>query len=408
MDSFKTLDDFVFKGKKVLVRIDVNSPLDKKDLRIKDDSKIASSVPTLKELIDNGARVAVLAHQGRKDHWDYADLSQHARILSKHLGAEIRYIDDLFGDAAKAAINTMSNGEIIMLKNVRSYPEEDHKMTPEHHAKGELVQHLAPLFDIFINDAFASAHRSHASLVGFTMVLPSGAGRLLEKEIKSLSKIVESPLRPAVFVFGGTKFIDSLPIVRHLLAAGIADTVILGGLVGLAYSVASGKELGAESLKILEHELTAEHSDEAKEILNEFGREIELPIDVAMDNGDSRIEAPIGHDMPPFPVLDIGSKSMERFGEILSKAKTILISGPVGMFEKEQFAIGTRTLFEKSISSGAFCIVGGGHTTAAANQMGFANRISYISTGGGALEHFLLGKPLPVVEALKQAAARQS
>jgi len=406
VDSFKTLDDFVFKGKKVLVRIDVNSPLDKKDLRIKDDSKIASSVPTLRELVDKGAKIAVMAHQGRKDHWDYTDLSQHATILSKHLGAEVRYVDDLCGDVAKAAINSLSNGEVILLKNVRCFPEEDHKMTPEHHAKGELVQHLAPLFDIFINDAFASAHRSHASLVGFTMVLPSGAGRLLEKEIASLTKIVESPRRPAVFVFGGTKFIDSLPIVRHLLAAGIADTVILGGLVGLAYLAASGREVGTESLKILEHELTTEHTDEAKEILNEFGREIELPIDVAMDSGGSRIEAPLGGDMPPHPALDIGSKSMERFGEILSKAKTILISGPVGMFEREEFSLGTRVIFEKSISSGAFCIIGGGHTTAAANQMGFAQRISYISTGGGALEHFLLGKPLPVVDALKQAAAR--
>jgi len=406
VDSFKTLDDFVFSGKRVLVRVDINSPLDKKDLKVKDSSKIVSAVPTLKELSDKGARTAVLAHQGRKDHWDYTDLSQHAEILSREMGRNVRYVDDLLGDEAKRAVSTLGNGEIILLKNVRSYAEEDHKLSPEHHAQGALVKNLAPLFDIFVNDAFASAHRSHASLVGFTHVLPSAAGRLLEKEIKSLSKIVESPRRPAVFVFGGTKFIDSLPIIKHILSAGIADTVILGGLVGLAYSAAIGKDIGEENLKEIKHELSQEHIDEAKKLVSDFGSKIALPIDVALDKNGTRVEATLGQEIPPYPSLDIGSKSIARFGEVLATAKTILISGPVGVFEREEFSVGTRSVFDMSTSSGAFCIIGGGHTTAAANQMGYAKRISYISTGGGALENFLLGKPLPVVEALKHAAQR--
>ena len=407
MDSFRTLDDFDFSGKRVLVRIDVNSPLDKKDLTIKDTSKILSAIPTLKELSDKGARTAVLSHQGRKDHWDYIPLSQHADILSAQMGKKVRYIDDLMGDEAKRAIMALGNGDIILLKNVRSYAEEDHKLSPEHHAQGALVKHLAPLFDFFVNDAFASAHRSHASLVGFTHVLPSAAGRLLEREVRSISKIVECPKRPAVFVFGGTKFSDSLPIVKHILASGIADAVILGGLVGLAYSAAAGKDIGEENLKIIRHELSPEHVNEAKAILSEFGSRISLPIDVAFDKNGTRAEAPLGQELPPYPSLDIGSKSIALFSQILSGAKTILISGPVGVFEREEFSIGTRSVFDMSTSSSAFCIIGGGHTTAAANQMSYAKRISYISTGGGALEHFLLGKPLPVIEALRHAALRE-
>lgn len=404
--SFKTLDDFDFAGKRVLVRVDINSPLDRNTLRVKDGSKIASAVETLKELSGKRAKIAVLAHQGKKGNWDYSDLHEHAEILSRLLGRGVKYIDDLLGPEARKAIESLKEGEMILLKNVRSFNEEDHKLIPEHHAQGQLVRHLAPLFDIYVDDAFASAHRPHASLVGFPIVMPSAAGRLIEKEIGSLSKIIQSPKRPCVVVFGGTKFADSIHIVRHLLEAGIADKILLGGLVGLAYSAADGRRIGDENTKSLEHELSTEHVANAKEILSKHGPKILLPVDLALDEGGRRVEAPIDHIPPAHHSLDIGTKTIEKFGEALSRAKTILISGPVGVFEKEQFAVGTRAIFEKSVSSGAFCIIGGGHTTAAANQMGFSDRISYISTGGGALEHFLLGKSMPAIEALSRAAER--
>lgn len=408
MSSFKTLDDFDVRDKTVLVRIDINSPLDRSTKSLKDHSKIASSMPTLRELSDKGAKVVMLAHQGRRGHWDYCELDKHAEVLSSLLGRRVRYVDDLFGSEAKKAISSLRSGELLLLKNVRCFEDEDKKLSPEHHAKGKLVSELAGLFDLFVNDAFASAHRSHASIVGFAAVLPSAAGRLMEKEIASLSKIVESPGRPCVFVFGGTKFVDSIPIINHLLGTGIADRVILGGLVGLAYAAAAGKNIGADNLKMLEHELTPEHLNAAREIIERFRDKIALPVDVAMDQAGRRVEKEIDHDPPSHQSLDIGSKSIERFGEILSKAKTILISGPVGVFEKEEFSLGTRAVFEKSVSHGAFCVIGGGHTTAAANQFSYAKRISYISTGGGALEHFLLGKPLPAIEALKSAAQREN
>jgi len=407
MYSFKTLDDFDVAGKRVLVRVDINSPLERTTLKVKDRSKIASAVPTLEEISDKGAKVAVMAHQGNKGHWDYSDLHEHAEILSDLLHHNVKYVDDLLGSASKKAIESLKDGEIILLKNVRSYGEEDHKLSPEHHAQGTLVKHLAPLFDLYVNDAFASAHRQHASLLGFTVVLPSAAGRLMEKEVKSLSRIVESPKRPCVVVFGGTKFADSIHIVNHLLEAGIADNVVIGGLVGLAYSAADGKHIGDENMKALAHELSPEHVANAKGILSKFGSKITLPLDIALDKDGKRLEVTIDHNPPALHSLDIGSKTIERFGEILSHAKTILISGPVGVFEKDEFAVGTRVIFEKSVSSGAFCIIGGGHTTAAANQMGFSDKISYISSGGGALEHFLLGKPMAAIEALNHAALRK-
>jgi len=402
----KTLDDFDVKGKRVLVRVDINSPLEKKTCKIKDKSKIASVVPTLKELSEKGAKVIVLAHQGRKNHWDFCALDQHAEVLTELIGKRVRYVDDMYGETAKKAIKSLKDGEIIILKNVREFVDEDRRLTPDHHAKGALVSELAPLMDIFVNDAFASAHRPHASLVGFTAVLPSAAGRLMEKEIKSLTMIVECPKRPCVIVFGGTKFIDSIPIVRHLLEEKIADRIILGGLVGLAYAASIGRNIGPANQKVLESELSSEHLKEAKDIMEKFGSKIELPIDVAFDQDGKRIDKQINHDPPVHPSLDIGSKSIEHFGNILSQAKTIMISGPVGMFEKDEFSLGTKAIFEKSTSSGAYCITGGGHTTAAAYQMSYAKKISYMSTGGGALENFLLGKPLAVLEALRHAAER--
>jgi phosphoglycerate kinase len=384
--SFKTLGDFDVAGKRVLVRVDINSPLERMTLKVKDRSKIASAVPTLKELSDKGAKIAVLAHQGKKDHWEYTDLHEHAEILSVLLHRNVKYVDDLLGSVSKKAIESLKNGEIILLKNVRSYDEEDHRLSPEHHAEGALVKHLAPLFDLFVNDA---------------------AGRLMEKEIESLSRIVESPKRPCVVVFGGTKFADSIHVVNHLLEAGIADNIVIGGLVGLAYSAADGKHIGDENMKTLANELSPEHVAKAKRILSKFGSKITLPVDLALDKDGKRLEVTLDHDPPALHSLDIGSKTIESFGEILSHAKTVLISGPVGVFEKEEFAVGTRAIFEKSVSSGAYCIIGGGHTTAAANQMGFSERISYISSGGGALEHFLLGRPMAVIEALNQAALRK-
>ena len=406
MPAFNTLDDVEVSGKKVLLRVDINSPLERETLEIRDDVKIASALPTVRELAEKNARVAILAHQGRKDRWDFRDLSPHADILSDLLGREVRYIDDLIGEKAKSAIRSLADGEMILLANLRTLDEESAKLSSDAHADSQLVRTLSPLFDLFVNDAFASSHRRHASCVGFPMVLPSAAGRLMEREIGTLEKITESPERPCVFVFGGYKFADAIPVIQNLMLRDIADRILLGGLIGLAFIASEGHDIGPENVRSLRDELTEENMRAARGIIADHGESVVLPVDMALDADGERESWDVESGPAEFPSLDIGDRTIELFGKLLSEAKTVLISGPVGVFEREQFAKGTYSVFDKSVSSGAFSIIGGGHTTAAAKQMGFAEKISYSSTGGGALERYLTGKPLPAVEALIVSARR--
>ncbi|HDP97130.1 MAG TPA: phosphoglycerate kinase [Euryarchaeota archaeon] len=406
MPAFNTLDDIDVSGKKILLRVDINSPLERETLEIKDDVKIASALPTVRELAEKNARVAILAHQGRKDQWDFRDLSPHADILSDLLGREVRYIDDLIGEKAKSAIRSLADGEMILLANLRTLDEESAKLSSDAHADSQLVRTLSPLFDLFVNDAFASSHRRHASCVGFPMVLPSAAGRLMEREIGTLEKITESPERPCVFVFGGYKFADAIPVIQNLMLRDIADRILLGGLIGLAFLASEGHDIGPENVRSLRDELTEENMGAARDIIADYGESVVLPVDMALDADGERERWDVESGPAEFPSLDIGDRTIELFGKLLSEAKTVLISGPVGVFEREQFAKGTYSVFDKSVSSGAFSIIGGGHTTAAAKQMGFAEKISYSSTGGGALERYLTGKPLPAVEALIVSALR--
>lgn len=400
MFPFNTLNNVDVDGKKVLLRTDINSPLHKETLKIEDDTKINAACRTIIELNHRNAGIVLIAHQGRRNSWDFTDLSQHAELLQERLGKEVRYIDDLLGEDAKRAIASVGSGDMILLKNLRSFEGETARISPTDHAKSALVSSLAHLFDLFVNDAFASAHRIHASIVGFPMALPSAMGRLMGKELRIISEIVENPERPCVFVFGGNKFVDAIPVIRNLLEKRIADRIILGGLIGLVFSVATGKNIGTENMKKLREELLPEFSDEAKAIALKYAPKIAIPVDMALDKEGSRIEWEINSDPPALQALDLGQKSISHCLEILSNARTVLISGPVGVFEREEFSAGTRAIFEKSTSSGAFCVIGGGHTTAAANQLGFRDKISYDSTGGGAMEYFLSGKTLPAVEAL--------
>ncbi len=219
----------------MLLRIDINSPVDEKTLRLEDGSKIKSAVPTIKELMDRGAKVVILAHQGRPGDYDFISLNEHASYLSKYTGKRIRYVDDIAGPYAMKAIDGLTEGECVIMRNVRDSSEEQVKKTPEEHAQSALVRSLAPKFDIYVNDAFASSHRSHASLVGFTKVLPSAAGRLLEKEIATLSQVFRSPRRPSTYIFGGTKFADALVSIERLAESEHVDNILVAGIPGYAF-----------------------------------------------------------------------------------------------------------------------------------------------------------------------------
>lgn len=408
MREFNTLDDFDVRKKTVLLRVDINCPLKKDTLEIEDANRIRQVIPTLKELLDKQAKVIILAHQGRPGDWDFIPLNEHASILSNFLGKEVRYVDDLVGQQAVEAIRSLNPGEAILLKNVRELPYEQDKKSPEEHAKSELVSVLAPHVDLYVNDAFAAAHRAHCSLVGFPLVVPSAAGRLMEKELNMLKKLFENPTKPSVFVLGGSKLADIVAVVSRLISKKIATRVILVGLSGHAFLKARGVNLGACNEKILESELSEDSLVSAKKLLEEKGEYIILPHDVAIEVDGKRREILVGDLPSEYPILDIGRASIEKFIKIIQNAKTVFMSGPAGMIEKREFTLGTRELLKAMASSHAYTVIGGGHTVSVAESLKISDRLTYVSTGGGALETYMMGKPLPAVEALKLAVRRSS
>ncbi len=402
MKEFNTLDDFQFENRTVLLRVDINCPLIKETLEIEDDNRIRQIIPTVRELLDKGAKVVMIAHQGRPGDWDFVRLDRHAVVLSRYLGKQVKYVDDIVGPTAEAEIKGLTPGNAILLKNVRDLPYEQEKKSPEDHAKCELVTALAPLADYYINDAFATAHRSQCSLVGFPEVLPSAVGRLMEKELTALQSVFDDPQHPCVFILGGAKFGDSIKVIDRVLSKGTADWVILVGLSANAFLTARGVDLGAPSTKILQNELNPETLEAAKELFKAHGPRILLPFDVAVEISGQRRDMMVG-DLPiDVPIFDIGRFSTDKFAKVLSQAKTIFMSGPAGLIEKEQFCLGTKELMTAMVHSKAFTLIGGGHTVGAAERFGLAEKFSYVSTAGGALETFILGKPLPAVEALKK------
>ena len=403
MDEFNTLDDFNFENKTVLLRVDFNMPLDKNTLKILDTTRMNLVIPTINELIKNKAKIVILAHQGRKDSWDFISMEDHAKKLETLINKKVNYIDDIFGDKAKKSIKKLKYGEILFLDNVRKIPYETLKKTAFEHSKSEFIQELYPLADFFVNDAFAAAHRSQCSLIGFTEVLPSCAGRLLEKEIGQLNKIIKKPNKPNMFLFGGAKFSDAINTIDHLLNKKIADKILLTGLPANAFLRAIGYNMGEKTEKILMIEDISNQLKTIKDIFQKYEKKIYLPIDFAISNNDKRLEINLD-DLPnDNDLFDIGEKTINKYKKILKNAKTIFLSGPCGVFEKNIFQKGTKEIFNFIANSNAFSIAGGGHTVAAIEKLNLKNNFSHISTGGGSLEKFITGDKLAVLEALKKS-----
>jgi phosphoglycerate kinase len=401
-----TLDDVAVEGKTVLVRVDFNSPIDVKTKRILDDTRIRRHAETtIKELIQKGAKVVVLAHQGRSGEPDFVPLKEHAEILGKILGKLVKYVDDVFGEKAQNAIRALKCGEVLVLENVRAYADERKKGTPEEHAKKPMVEKLAPLADLFVNDAFAAAHRPHVSIVGFTAVLPSCSGRIMERELKSLGKVLESPEKPCVFVLGGAKADDALEISKYVLDNDVADFVLTGGVAGHVFLVAKGFNLGKPNMDFLERKELLGFVSGIKELMRTYPDKIRVPLDVAVEVEGKRKEVSIDELPVDYPIFDVGAKTVEAYAGIIRSAKSIVVSGPVGVYENSEFIFGTKAIFEEVANSQAFSLAGGGHTVAALQELGLSDRISYISTAGGALIDFLMGRKLPGVVALEKAAA---
>ena len=407
MPKILTIDDFDFKGKTALVRVDFNSPVDPETKKVLDDTRIkAHGETTIKELAKKGAKIVILAHQGRPGDPDFTPLKQHAQILGKILGKPVKYVDDVFGEKAQKAIKELKNGEILVLENVRTFPDEQKKGTPEEHAKTEFVKKLAPLADVFVSDAFAAAHRAHVSIVGFTAVLPSVAGRIMERELKALGRVLQAPEKPCIYILGGAKADDSLKISQYVLKNKIADHVLTGGVTGHLFLAAKGVDLGKSNMEFLEKKELMGLMPGIKDLMKAYPGKVEVPIDLAVDVKGKRKEIP-ATDLPTnYPIYDIGEKTVKKYSDLVRGAKSIVISGPMGVFENKEFAKGTKKLFEAIASSKAFSLVGGGHTIAAVEELGLAKKMGYVSTAGGALIEFLMGEQLPGVVALEKAASR--
>ena len=410
-----TLDDFNLKGKTILARFDMNSPLDSKTREPIDITRIEKSLPTLKELTEKGAKTVILIHQGSDiEYHNYASTRPHAKIISQLLGKPVDYIDDVCGPAARDKIKVLKNGQILMLENVRFIAEEmtlfetKLNLSPEEQAKTQTVRKLAPLADLYTCDAFAAAHRSQPTLVGMEEVLPSAMGRLLEKEITSLNRLMKNPDKPCIFILGGAKIQDAFLMINSILKNNIADLILTTGLVAHVMLLAKGISLGKPSEDLIKKKNLEEYIEKSKDILNKFGDKVKLPIDLAYTISGERKEIKISSLPVEYTLMDLGKNTISEYESIIKDAKTIFFNGPAGVFEKTETEIGTKTILTAIAESSAFSVVGGGDSIAAINKYNITDNISYISTGGGALVRFLSGEELPVIKALKKAAKKFS
>lgn len=401
MNGFHTLDDIDFSNKTVVVRVDINTTLDP-GRKPQMSERIQAAAGTLKELSDKGAKTVVLAHQGRAGDEDFTSLQGHAKLLSDCLEREVRFIDDIFGPAARKAINELETGGILLLENVRFLAEETLKVPAEEHAKGFLVQKLSPLIDIFVNDAFSAAHRSQASLVGFTVGLPKALGRTMEREVLSLSKAMEDPEKPCIYILGGLKPEEAFKVMAHGLRTGSIDTAITCGVIGRVCLLAKGIDTGPEDRKFFEDKGFMTYVPKAKELIEVHGDKVMTPLDLGTLDRDSRINIDVSDLPTDLEIFDIGSKTIETYRSLIRSARTIVMNGPAGVYENPLFNSGTKGILEAIAESEGFSLMGGGHTLKAMEKLGFPKeRFSYVSLAGGALISYLGGEPMPVIEAMR-------
>lgn len=404
------------RGRTVLLRPDINSPIDRKTGRIADENRLDKSLPTIAYLADNGARVVIIAHQGDTlDYHNLVSMAEHAEKLTSKLGREVKFIDDVAGPAARQAIKDLSDGEILLLENIRILTEEVStfesavKQTPEEMTKTYLVRHLAPLVDLYVNDAFAAAHRNAPSMVGFQEILPAAGGLLLMDEVNTLSSVADNPARPCLFVLGGLKISDAFAMMGRVLADGTADNIITSGVTANVMLWAKGVDLGGPSRQFITDRSLEKFLPLAEEWLDQYGDRIHVPTDLAVaDESGGRIEVDVD-DLPiDRLIIDIGSKTVARYEQLIGDAATIFVNGPAGVYESAAGEYGTRHLWEAVAACSGKSVIGGGDTVASARRFVDLSDIGFVSTGGGALVRFLSGQALPMLEAMERAAKRES
>ena len=390
MFNKKIVTDLDVRGKKVLVRVDFNVPI--KDGKVTDDTRITAALPTIQYLLDNGAAVILCSHLGRpKEGPDPAySMKPVAEHLATLISAPVKFAEDCIGPVAEKAAAELKPGEVLVLENTRFHPEET-KNDPA------MAKALASLADLYVNDAFGSAHRAHASTAGVAEYLPSAAGFLMEKEIRYLGNAIADPIRPFVAILGGAKISDKIGVINNLLTK--ADKILIGGGMANTFLAAKGYQMG-DSL------VEAEVIDQAKELLEKSAGKLVLPVDLviadAFDAEANMKVIPVGDVPAGWRVLDIGPETVKAFGAEIASAGTVVWNGPMGVFEFPRFAEGTYGVAKAVANSKAISIIGGGDSVAAINQSGLSDKITHISTGGGASLEMLEGLELPGVALLSE------
>jgi phosphoglycerate kinase len=389
--ELRTVDQAEVAGKRVLVRNDFNVPLE--DGEVTDDLRVRAAVPTLRWLLDHGARVICCSHLGRpKGQRDPRYSLEPVRpVLAEHLGVEVAFVDDVTGDQARRAAEGLGDGQVLLLQNLRYEPGEE-KNDPE------LADRLAALAEVYVDDAFGAAHRAHASVVGVAERLPAYAGELLAGEVKKLSRLLEGPERPFVAVLGGSKVSDKLAVLDNLL--GRVDSLVVGGGMCFTFLAAQGHEIG-DSL------FEPDQVDAVRRLLETAagqGKPVLLPTDVVVarevsEDAEART-VPAGGIEAGWKGLDIGPETAKAFAAAVAEARTVFWNGPMGVFELAPFAAGTKAVAEAVAAASGYTVVGGGDSAAALAELGLADRVDHLSTGGGASLELLEGKTLPGVAAI--------
>jgi phosphoglycerate kinase len=400
--EYKSYKDVDLKGKKVLIRPDINSNIDIENNKIRESPRIHALIPALNELKDSA--VVVMAHQSRPGAKDFTSLELHAGEIRKLLDRPVKYVDDVFGEKAVQAIKDLKAGEVLVLNNVRTWDTENKQFKDFAEAEQlEMIQTLAPLFDYFIADAFGAAHRAQPSIIGWPTLL---AGPTTVKEFEYMSKILENPGRPMVMLIGGAKAIDKFIAMEYNFDNERLDYALCSGLTAILILEAIGISTGEPNRKVIAKDLEKEQ-ERIKATYEKYKDKIILPKDLIIDdNGNRKVVAV--DEIGKYNVVagDIGPKTTEEFKEIVLKAKTIIANGPPGIFEQEVFRKGTfdmaEIMAEVSKNKGALTVIGGGEMGTAAEMSGYANDVSFISTGGGAMLEILSGKDVPMVKALRE------
>jgi len=390
--SCQTIKDIDVRGKRVIVRVDFNVPMDEKG-HVTDETRIVKTLPTIQYLIDKGARVILMSHLGRpngkKD--PQFSLKPISERLSKLLKRPVKFVSDCIGATAKNGTATLKNGEVVLLENLRFYAEEE-KNDPA------FSKSLASLAEIYVDDAFGAAHRAHASTTGIVQYLPSAAGLLLAKEIEYFDRVLQNPKRPFVAILGGAKVVDKIKVLENLMTK--VDYLLIGGAMAYTFLKARGHKIGSSKFDFEGFELSKQILEKAKQSKIQFI----LPLDhIVADTVTENAKVDISEiDIPEGWIgVDIGPKTVERFQAVLAKAKTVVWNGPLGVFEIKAFSNGTRQIADSIAQlKDATTVIGGGETAAAVVEMGLEDRVSHVSTGGGASLEYLEGRILPGIEAL--------